>query len=338
MNPYESVWTHVPIVPGHFITLWLLILLLSLFQALRETSFFNPFVSREVLWWSSRACSARCQANAKASRNCSAKLKRRPEKNHEAKNVQKLHTLVTLTSAWHSDANKRYMQSVHRWSFWNMKEPRNVRSGEIGPESFGASQILPEEHGSVLVPKLNQKTSNEDAPGRSTHLHEGPHLLTSSSPKNKGCREKPPLRSTPRHQLLTSGHDLWRSLIVVWLEIGPQNGATIVTRMTNVAILKYLQMAALILSHCHLHPFIIPVICQQLMDSPWSLCVEGTEEPHLDPGCYPAMYDQVVPESIPVQNDLRNRPRLQDGRLVIFRFTGTNAYVVCSKKMQTSMY
>ena len=107
---------------------------------------------------------------------------------------------------------------------------------------------------------------------------------------------------------------------MVWLEIGPQNGATIVTRMTNVAILKYLQMAALILSHCHLHPFIIPVICQQLMDSPWSLCVEGTEEPHLDPGCYPAMYDQVVPESIPVQNNLRNQPRLQDGRLVIFRF------------------
>lgn len=114
---------------------------------------------------------------------------------------------------------------------------------------------------------------------------------------------------------------------MVWLEIAPQNGATIVTRMTNVAILKYLQMAALILSHCRLHPFIIPAICQQLMDSPWSLCVEGTEEPHLDPGCYPAMYDQVVPESIPMQrksdkrqNNLRNRPRLQDGRLVIFRF------------------
>jgi len=83
-----------------------------------------------------------------------------------------------------------------------MKEPRNVRSGEIGPESFGASQIPPED-GSVLVPKLNKKTSNEDAPGRSTHLHEGPHLLTSSSPKNKGCREKPPLRlATPRYQLL----------------------------------------------------------------------------------------------------------------------------------------
>lgn len=63
------------------------------------------------------------------------------------------------------------------------------------------------------------------------------------------------------------------------------------------------------------------------MDSPWSLCAEGTKEPHLDPGCYPAMYDQVVPESIPMQrksdkrqNNLRNRPRSQDGRLVIFRF------------------
>lgn len=43
----------------------------------------------EVLWWSSRACSARCQANAKASRNCSAKLKRRPEKKSRNKKCTK---------------------------------------------------------------------------------------------------------------------------------------------------------------------------------------------------------------------------------------------------------
>lgn len=156
MNPYESVWTHVPIVPGHFITLWLLILLLSLFQALRETSFFQPFcVSAifpaknlsEVLWWSSSACSARCQANAKASRNCSAKLKRRPEKNHETKNVQKLHTLVTLTSAWH-------------------EEPRNVRSGEIGPESFGASQIPPQDGSVGRSLNWTKKNSPETSPPR----------------------------------------------------------------------------------------------------------------------------------------------------------------------------
>ncbi len=80
---------------------------------------------------------------------------------------------------------------------------------------------------------------------------------------------------------------------MVWLKIGPQNGATIVTRMTNVAILKYLEMTwndTLILSHCHLHPFIVSAISQQLIHSPWSLCAEGTEEPHLDPGCYPAMW------------------------------------------------
>ena len=191
----------------------------------------NPFVSQRFF---RRKISARCFGDLPA---LAARAARPTPKLHGTaqpswsddlkkitkQKMYKNYTLTpTLTSAWHSDANKKYMQSVHRWSFWNMKEPRNVRSGEIGPESFGASQIPPEEHGSVLVPKLNKKTSNEDAPGRSTHLHEGPHLLTSSSPKNKGCREKPPLRlATPRYQLLKNPGMIFEDL---WLWCGSKLG------------------------------------------------------------------------------------------------------------------
>ena len=140
---------------------------------------------------------------------------------------------------------------------------------------------------------------------------------------------------------------------MVWLKIGPQNGATIVTRMTNVAILKYLEMTwndTLILSHCHLHPFIVSAISQQLIHSPWSLCAEGTEEPHLDPGCYPAMCDQVGARFPCYESSIHKRQNDSQEMhhptfSIVFcshwvcRFfeTGPNAYVACSKKMQTSM-
>ena len=146
----------------------------------------NPFVSQRFF---RRIFSPRCFGDLPA---LAARAARPTPKLHgtaqpswsdDLKKITRTKKCTKTTHVGHADvcmthdANKKYMQSVHRWSFWNMKEPRNVRSGEIGPESFGASQIPPQKTWLGLGPKLNKRTSLETSPPTKTHL-EDPLIFT----------------------------------------------------------------------------------------------------------------------------------------------------------------
>lgn len=125
---------------------------------------------------------------------------------------------------------------------------------------------------------------------------------------------------------------------MLWLEIGPQNGATIVTRMTNVAILKYLEMAALILSHysftsiyhtCHLpttHGF-------SLVALRWGNRRAAFGSRMLSCDVWPSR--TRINSRAKRFKESTSVTGWEIGHLQVCE-TGTNAFVACSKKMQTS--
>lgn len=295
----------------------------------------NPFVSQRFF---RRKISARCfgdlpELAARAARP-TPKLHgtAQPSWSDDLKKItkQKMHELhvghADVCMTWR--AKKREVGRDWPWELWGFSDSSWGWLGRPVP---------------IIEPKKPPWKSRppEDAPGRSTHLHEGPHLLTSSSPKNKGCRGFHHLRATPKASTSQkSGHDLWRSLIMLWLKIGPQNGATIVTRMTGVAILKYLEMAALILSQlpstsiyhtCHLpttHGF-------SLVALRW-----GNRRAAFGSRMWSC---DVWPSRTRINSRAKRFKESTSvagweiGHLQVCE-TGTNAFVACSKKMQTSMY